>query len=212
MDLTLAGLPWAAVAGFAITSALIEITPGPNLVYLALVAATDGRRPGFAAVAGVALGLGILGVLAALGLAALIDRSPVVYAVLRWGGVAYLLWLAWDGWREAGDTADLAALGSSLSRYFGRGLITNLLNPKAALYYVSVLPGFLTGGPQVLEQTLWLSGIYVIVATAIHVTIVALAGTAQIPLQDQTRSRMVRRILALALALVALWFACKTRT
>ena len=210
MDLTLAGLSWATVAGFALTSALIEVTPGPNMVYLALVAATDGRKPGYAAVAGVALGLTILGVLAAFGLAAMIDTSPWLYATVRWGGVAYLLWLAWDSWRAAGDAVEHAALGSSLSRYFGRGLITNLLNPKAALFYIAVLPGFLTGTTGALAQTLWLSLIYVVIATFIHAAIVTLAGTAQTALADEKRSQMVRRLLAVALALVALWFAWKT--
>ena len=208
--MTLADLPWATVVGFTATSALIEVTPGPNLVYLALVAATDGRKPGYAAVAGVALGLGSLGLLAALGLAALIDTSPVLYAILRWGGVAYLLWLAWDSWRVAGNASEHAALGSSLSRYFRRGLITNLLNPKAALFYVAVLPSFLTQTTGALAQTLWLSLIYVVIATAIHAAIVTLAGTAQVALSDNKRSQLVRRVLAVALALVALWFAWKT--
>ena len=208
--MTLSGLPWTTVAGFAATSALIEITPGPNMVYLALVAATDGRKPGYAAVAGVALGLTLLGILAAFGLAALIDRSAVLYEALRWGGVAYLLWLAWDSWHEAGKSIEHAALGSSLARYFGRGLITNLLNPKAALFYVAVLPSFLTtdGG---LAGTLLLSLIYVIIATLIHTTIVTLAGTAQTALADEKRSQLVRRLLAVALGLVAVWFAWKTR-
>lgn len=210
MGLTLAGLPWATVAGFALTSALIEVTPGSNMVYLALVAATDGRKPGYAAVAGVALGLTILGILAALGLASLIDASPLLYATLRWAGVAYLLWLAWDSWRMAGDASEHAALGSSLSRYFGRGLITNLLNPKAALFYVAVLPSFLIQTTRALAQTLWLSLIYVAIATMIHAAIVTAAGTAQAALADEKRSQMLRRLLAIALALVALWFAWKT--
>ena len=208
--MTLSGLPWTTVAGFAATSALIEITPGPNMVYLALVAATDGRKPGYAAVAGVALGLAVLGILAAFGLAALIDQSAVLYEALRWGGVAYLLWLAWDSWHEAGKSIEHAALGSSLARYFGRGLITNLLNPKAALFYVAVLPSFLTTGGG-LAPTLLLSLIYVIIATLIHAAIVTLAGTAQTALADEKRSQLVRRLLAVALGLVAVWFAWKTR-
>lgn len=207
----LAGLPWEALAGFFATSVLIEITPGPNMVYLAVVAATDGRKPGFAAVAGVALGLAIVGGIAALGLATVINASPLLYQSLRWAGVAYLLWLAWDGWRDAAAGTDLAALGSSLGQYFRRGLITNLLNPKAAVFYIAVLPGFISPAGQVLAQTLILSAVYVAVATGIHAAIVAAAGTAQSLLGDARRSRMVRRGLAVALAAVAVWFAWKTR-
>ena len=91
----------ADITAFALTSFLVELTPGPNMAYLALVAATEGRRPGYAAVAGVALGLAIVGLLAALGLATLIAASPLAYQALRWAGVAYLMWLAWEGWRGA---------------------------------------------------------------------------------------------------------------
>ena len=153
MDL-IPGLTWATLAGFMLTSALIEITPGPNMVYLAVVAATDGRRPGFAAVAGVALGLAVVGLITALGVAMAINASPVLFQTLRWAGVVYLLYLAWDGWRDAGDGVEHAALGSSLAKYFGRGLVTNLLNPKAAAFYIAVLPGFVSSGDPVLLQTL----------------------------------------------------------
>jgi len=199
------------VLAFVATSALIEVTPGPNMAYLAIVAASEGRRPGYAAVAGVALGLLIVGLAAAFGLAAAISASPALYQALRWGGVAYLLWLAWDGWRgEAGEGA-LAAPGSALLRYFERGLITNLLNPKAAVFYIAVLPSFVTPGTAVLSQTVTLSLIYVAIATAIHAAIVTAAGAARRWLEDPVAERRARRALSAALALVALWFAWHTR-
>ncbi|WP_420857258.1 LysE family translocator [Marivivens marinus] len=206
----LAGLPLATVGAFALTSALIELTPGPNMAYLALVAATEGRKPGMSAVAGVALGLGLVGLAAALGLAAIISSSDLLYQALRWGGVIYLLWLAWDGWRGADEDIEHAPLGSTLARYFRRGLITNLLNPKAAVFYIAVLPGFTVTTANVTAQTLTLSTIYVAVATGIHAAIVLLAGTARVLLEDPRRSGIVRRTLALALAGVAIWFAWKT--
>src|ERR1700754_3707386 len=96
---------------FALTSLVIEITPGPNMTYLAALSLSSGMRTGFAAVAGIALGLMTYGVIAAFGLAAVIDNSPLLYGVLRWGGVAFLLWLAWEAWpgneqasSELGDT------------------------------------------------------------------------------------------------------------
>ncbi len=205
MDLTTAAIE------FAVASILIELTPGPNMAYLAVVAAAQGRRYGFAAVAGVALGLTVVGLLAALGVGAVIAASPVMYQALRWGGVLYLLWLAWDGWRDAGESIEHAAIGSSMARYFKRGLITNLLNPKAAVFYIAVLPGFVTTDYAVMPQTIWLSMIYVAVATGIHAGIVLLAGTARPLLEDPRRSLILRRALALCLAGIAVWFAWKTR-
>jgi threonine/homoserine/homoserine lactone efflux protein len=199
----------SAVASFALTALIVELTPGPNMAWLALVSASEGRRPGYAAVAGVALGLAVVGLLSGLGLAALIAGYPPAYQALRWGGVAYLLYLAWDGWREAGTDENGPAPGSPLGVWFRRGLITNLLNPKAAVFYIAVLPEFLppkASTPDVLT----LSALYVVVATAIHALIVTAAGSAHTLLADPARERLIRRTLSLALAAVALWLLWKT--
>jgi threonine/homoserine/homoserine lactone efflux protein len=201
-----AGLP-----AFVLTATLIELTPGPNMAWLALVAATEGHRPGYAAVAGVALGLAIIGAAAALGLAAMIAATPALYQALRWGGVLYLLWLAWDGWRGADDGAGNGHRGITLPTAFRRGLVTNLLNPKAAIFYVAVLPGFTDPGAPVLRETLILTAAYVAVATIIHAAIVTLAGSANAFLGDAKSSQRVGRALSLALALVALWFFWSSR-
>ncbi|MCA0272035.1 MAG: LysE family translocator [Proteobacteria bacterium] len=201
----------AGLSAFVLTATLIELTPGPNMAWLALVAATEGRRPGYAAVAGVALGLALIGIAAAFGLAALIAATPAFYQGLRWGGVLYLLWLAWDGWRDAGDGAGIGLSEITLARAFRRGLVTNLLNPKAAIFYVAVLPGFTDPGAPVLDETLILTAAYVAVATVIHAAIVTLAGSANALLSDPGRSRVVRRALSAALALVALWFFWSSR-
>ncbi|NVJ94497.1 MAG: LysE family translocator [Marivivens sp.] len=205
MDLT------QSIIQFALASFLIELTPGPNMAYLAVVAACEGRRYGFAAVAGVALGLALVGIAAALGVGAMINASPVLYQTLRWGGVVYLLWLAYDGWRDSDEEIEHAALGSPLLMFFRRGLITNLLNPKAAVFYIAVLPGFVVDGAAVMPQTITLSVVYVVVATAIHAAIVGLAGTAQTLLENPRKRLVLRRVLSAALALVAFWFAWKTQ-
>lgn len=213
MDLTALlfdGLPVETVLAFALTSAIIELTPGPNMTWLAVVAATEGRRSGYAAVLGVSLGLAVIGLAACFGLAALITDRPMVFQVLRWVGVGYLLWLAYDAWRDA-DADSGGPVGVRAARYFRRGLITNLLNPKAAVFYVAVLPGFLPVGGDQIAESVALTLIYVAVATAIHGGIVTLAGTARLLLEDPVRERMIRRMLAVALVLVALWFAWGTQ-
>src|SRR4051794_29892054 len=195
---------------FALTCVIIEITPGPNMTYLAALSLSNGLRTGFAAVAGIALGLMTYGVIAALGLAALIDNSPLLYGLLRWSGVAYLLWLAWESFASERETASDAANAEDVEPWvaFRRGLITNLLNPKAAVFYVAVLPEFVRpdGGP-LLTQTLVLSVIYVAVATAIHSAIVGLAATLQSTVAASGRRRLIRRGLAVVLVGIAIWFA-----
>ncbi|WP_048647274.1 LysE family translocator [Nitratireductor soli] len=206
--MTFLGLDLATIASFALTSVLIELTPGPNMAYLALVSASEGRRAGFATVAGVALGLGAIGVIAALGVAEVVHASPPLYEGLRWAGILFLLYLAWDGWRQGTDV--VASNDKPDGAHFMRGLVTNLLNPKAAVFYVAVLPTFIDPTRPLTPQTMLLTGIYVTAATLIHAAIVILAGALQPLLDDPRRERLARRVLSALLALVALWFGWTT--
>ncbi len=84
---------------FLITCLLIEATPGPNMTYLAILSLNSGRQAGYAATAGVALGLLIIGLATAYGAAVVLSETPIIYQGLRWAGFLYLLWLAWDTWK-----------------------------------------------------------------------------------------------------------------
>ena len=207
----MASISLETFGAFALTCLVIELTPGPNMAYLAILSATRGRWSGFVAAIGVALGLLAVGIASALGLTAAISNSRFLYEALRWGGVAYLLWLAWDGWRDAAETSPAhIEEGKSDYAFFTRGLITNLLNPKSAVFYVAVLPTFVDSAQPILSQTVSLSVIYVTIATAIHTLIIVLAGSARPFLENPDRSRIVRRVLSLALAAIAVWFAFGT--
>lgn len=196
--------------GFVIAAIMAEITPGPNMSYLAVVALGDGRKAGLAAVAGVATGLALLGVASAFGLGALVTTVPWLAEVLRWGGVLYLLWLAWQGWRGADEASEHAARGSTATQFFTRGLITNLLNPKAFAFYLSVLPAFLPQATLDRPLFLTLAAIYVAIATAVHAGIVLAAAHSRRLLADAATEQTLRRGLAVLLALVAIWLAVTT--
>jgi len=195
--------------GFLLTSLIVELTPGPNMGTLASLTLHVGRRGGLAVVAGIALGLAIVGVLAAFGLAALIADVPLAYQLLRWGGVLYMLYLAYDTWRDAsGGDADFESDGS----LFLRGLTINLLNPKAAVFYLAILPTFIDPARgSVLVQNLILVAIFVAVATTVHAGIVLLAVRLRPLLVSGAGERRFRRVLAGSMALIALWFAWETR-
>jgi threonine/homoserine/homoserine lactone efflux protein len=200
-----------SLLSFALASLIIEAIPGPNQTYLAALTLQHGLRAGLAAVAGIALGLSVYGLAATLGVATLIEQSPLLYGVLRWAGVFYFFWLAWENWRGE-EKADLAIADGQTERMaFRRGLITNLLNPKAAIFYIVVLPGFVVeGGGPVLWQTFLLSSVFVSVATFTHLVVVFAASRLQIYLADPAWRKPVRRALAALLALVAIWFAIST--
>jgi len=190
---------------------VIELTPGPNMAYLAVLSAGKGRRAGFAATLGVALGLLVVGLAAALGLTAAIASSRLLYEGLRWAGVLYLLWLAWEGWRGEEETSPgIATVDPAESKFFLRGLITNLLNPKAGVFYVAILPTFVDETRPLIGQTVMLSAVYVTVATAVHSAIVLLADAARPWLEGGRRSTLVRRVLSLMLVGIAAWLFLAT--
>jgi threonine/homoserine/homoserine lactone efflux protein len=201
-----------SLAVFVLTALTIEITPGPNMGYLAVLSLSRGWRIGVAAVIGVALGHAVYGVAAALGVAAAIDNSKLLYEILRWTGVAYMLWLAYETWSSETETlpdvtTDHAA---HVGLAFRRRLITNLLNPKAAIFFVAVVPTFVRPDGSVVVQTLLLSAIFVAVATAVHAAIVLLASRVQHFASPPARRRSVRRALALVLVGIAGWLAFST--
>jgi threonine/homoserine/homoserine lactone efflux protein len=191
----------------------MELTPGPNMAYLALVSAAQGRNAGLLAVFGVTLGLLTYLAAAVLGLAEIALRWPAIYQSLRWLGVGYLLWLAWDSWRQAGGTSAEAPAPTSAGALILRGYLANILNPKAALLYVALLPNFMAGQNPALEA-LGLGAIHIGISLVIHLSIVTAGGHAAtfVDRWPESRRRRVERGFAVALALVAVWLAWGTRS
>ena len=205
MDLTL-----AALAAFLLTVLIVEITPGPNMIWLALLSATEGRRTGLAAVAGITLGLALQGALAAAGISAFVQSFPMAYQALRWVGVGYLLWLGWQSWRDAGrPDHHLPGGGETPAQAFRAGLVTNLLNPKAALFYLALLPGFLPPAAGLADMSL-LVLIYLAVASGLHLVICLAAAEARRLVENPAVSARLHRVQAVALALVAVWVLAQT--
>jgi threonine/homoserine/homoserine lactone efflux protein len=198
------------IISFIITAFVIELTPGPNMAWLALLSATNGRRAGLAALVGIALGLSLIGLAAAYGLAELIAASPNVARFLRWAGVLYMLWLAWDAWpRDLSGAAPSFEAAGSDAIYFRRGFLLNLLNPKAGLVFVSVLPEFFDPAKAALAQGVVLTFIYVAIATTVHLAIVLLAGLGQQWLTLGDRERRLRQGFAMLLVGIALWLGLR---
>jgi len=190
---------------FVLTSLIIEMTPGPNMAYLAVLGASRGRLAGFSAVLGIGLGLALLGVAAGLGAGSLILDNHVAYETLRWAGAIYLCWLAYDSWKDARRPVQTASASQSLFVQFRRGFITNLLNPKAALFYIAVVPEFINGPSPSLRELAILVSIYVAIATLVHGLVVLLAGTLQSFLATPQRREMAGNAFAVILLVVAVW-------
>lgn len=202
----------AAVAPFLLAALLIELTPGPNMGYLAALSASEGRAAGFKAVLGVTVGLAVYMALAVLGVAELIAAAPIVLGALRWAGVLYLLYLAWEAWRGASETSPGHARDVDHAPFW-RGLIANLLNPKALVFYVALLPGFImTDRAPFWVQALILGCAHLLISVLVHAAIVVGAARAGRIIAASSHALAARRCMAIGIALVAVWLAWETRS
>ncbi len=198
----------AALFSFALASLLMELTPGPNMAYLAILSAERGRLAGLAGVAGVGIGLLLLGLLAVFGLGAVVLDNEWLYQSLRWAGIGYVLYLAWETWSESGKPLGAIKVTEGAGRFFRRGLISNLLNPKAAIFYVTVMPSFLSTNDT--GEALVFGAVFVAVTSLIHAVVVLLAGNLQPVLTAPDRRRQMGVVFALLLVGIAAWIAFAT--
>jgi threonine/homoserine/homoserine lactone efflux protein len=192
---------------------LLELTPGPNMGYLVALTLDRGRIAGLLATCGVAAGLTVHAAVAAAGLGALIAGAPVVYELLRWTGVTYILFLAWEGWKPDNEN-DRDLIAASSNALFWRGFFSNVFNPKSIMFFISVLPGFVrrhSADPNLFIQFAQLGTVYVVIATSVHASIVILAGKLSPWLTAGPHKNSLRRTLSFGLVIVAVWLAWTTR-
>jgi threonine/homoserine/homoserine lactone efflux protein len=171
--------PTAAV-GIALVALGLVLTPGPNMLYLVSRSLTQGRRAGLISLIGTALGFLVYLMAATLGLTAIFTAVPTAYTVLRFAGAAYLLWLAWGVVRPgAAPVFAVRALPTHPPRrLIGMGLLTNLLNPKVAVLYVSLLPQFVDADRgSVALQSFVLGAIQIAVAVTGNAGFILVAGS-----------------------------------
>ncbi len=152
---------------FLAASVLLVLTPGPNLLYLISRTLCQGRPAGLVSLAGTTTGFAVHILAAAFGLSAVFIAVPVVYDGVRWAGAAYLLYLAWDSVRSGsgGVFAPRMLSAAAPAKLFRMGLVTSILNPKIALFYLALFPQFVDpsrGG--VLGQSLVLGATQIVVA------------------------------------------------
>ncbi len=164
---------------FAAIALGMVLTPGPNMAYLVSRSICQGRAAGLVSLGGVAMGFLTYMLLAAFGITALLFAIPYAYDALRLCGAAYLAWMAWNALRPGGASPfqlrDLPP--DSPRRLFAMGLLTNLLNPKIAALYLSLLPQFVdraAGG--VMGQTLALGVTQIAISVIVNASIVVTAG------------------------------------
>lgn len=189
---------WSDQLAFALVALGMVLTPGPNMIYLISRSICQGRGAGLISLGGVAAGFVFYMVCAALGISALLMTVPLAYDLLRIGGALYLLFLAWQavkpGGRSPFQIRDLPRDGAG--RLFAMGLLTNLLNPKIAVLYLSLLPQFIDPRHgSVLVQSIVLGATQISISIAVNAVIVFLAGSIAVFLGSRPTWLLVQRWL-----------------
>lgn len=139
------GVSAAAAAGMTLAALAMVLTPGPNMIYLLSRSISQGRWAGLISLVGTGVGFVIYMAMANLGLAVVFLAVPWLFIGVKIVGVIYLGYLAWQALKPGGrglfDTRPLRR--DSAAKLFGMGLMTNLLNPKAAIMYLALIPQFI---------------------------------------------------------------------
>lgn len=142
---------------FLLTAFVVVLAPGTGVIYTLAVGIGQGRRAALWAALGCTFGIVPHLVAATLGLAAILHTSAVLFSVIKWAGVAYLLYLAWQILKSGGS---LTVNGTTSTdpgwRIARRGALINILNPKLSIFFLALLPPFLSGNPATatLEMTI----------------------------------------------------------
>jgi threonine/homoserine/homoserine lactone efflux protein len=200
---------------FALVALGMALTPGPNMVYLISRSICQGRVAGLISLGGVALGFVIYMLSAAFGITALLIAVPFAYDTLRFGGALYLLYLAWQAIKPGGRSPfQVRALPvDSPRKLFTMGFVTNLLNPKIAVLYLSLLPQFID--PQhgsVLAQSLVLGGVQIALSLTVNSMVALTAGSIAVFLANKPSWLLMQRwLMGTVLAGLAVRMATEAR-
>lgn len=202
------------VLGVAMVALGMVLTPGPNMIYLVSRSITQGRRAGVVSLGGVAVGFLVYLLATNLGLSVVFIAVPELYVAVKLLGAAYLAYLAWTALRPGGVSvfAPQDMPHDSPRRLFTMGLMTNLLNPKIAIMYLSLIPQFIDlESGHVLFQGFVLGSVQIAVALTVNLGIVLAAGTIAVFLTRRPSwLRAQRYMMGTALGLLAVSVAVDT--
>lgn len=184
---------------FIVTAFVVCVAPGTGVIYTLALGLGQGRRAAFAASLGCTFGIVPHILAATLGLAALLHTSALVFQIVKFAGVAYLLYLAWQALKFDGALAIKAdADRQSAAVIARRGALINILNPKLSIFFLALLPPFLSGDPATATREMLLLGaVFMAMTFAIFVVYGIFAAAARDSLlQSATAMRWLNRSFA----------------
>ncbi|QDP18708.1 LysE family translocator [Sphingomonas xanthus] len=205
----------SSLLAFAAIALGMVLTPGPNMFYLVSRSICQSRTAGLVSLGGIVLGFVFYMLCAAFGITALVLAVPYAYDTIRFSGVLYLLWLAWQAVRPGGrspfQVEDLPR--DSTKKLFFMGFLTSLLNPKIAVMYLSLLPQFINPhNGSVLGQAITLGATQIVISAFVNALIVTFAGSLSLLLSRRPSFAVLQRwIMGTILAGLAVRMATEVR-
>lgn len=180
----------SVVPGFVLAVILILIAPGPDLAYMVAVGLGGGRRAALSAITGICSGMGIYAVIVIAGLGTIVASSPLALTVIKIFGAGYLAWLGIGALRSARTTTKNQR-NLALDRWYLRGLLVSLTNPKLLLFFIALLPQFIGEASSPTLQLTLLSVIDIFIEFVLYGTVGLLAGSFQSRFADSAKGGRV---------------------
>lgn len=199
----------AGFLAFALASLALNIVPGADMTFVATSAARGGARVGLAAALGIAAGCLVHIAAAVVGLSALIAASVEAFAVLKWLGAAYLLYMAWGLFRSPASAEATASSALTAAQAFRSATLVNVLNPKVGLFFLAFLPQFIDAGSgDAGFAILWLGLWFNLSGTVVNAVVALAAARAAASFRDRPwLVRAARWLAGTAMAGLALQLA-----
>ncbi|MEZ9701508.1 LysE family translocator [Vibrio sp. 10N.261.46.E12] len=188
-------MSWDSIWLFIVIVFFIAIIPGPNALLVLSTALTQRKLFAFVNVLGVSCGFFFHAFISANGISLLLSNTPMAFEGLKWAGVLYLVWLGYNHFRAAlraqeGVISVVSASESKLYSQFFKGLLTNLLNPKIVLFYLSIFPQFVSTDA-IVTDSLMLGGIQAMVVSMWFLVVILMADTFKRLLVQKRTSQMM---------------------
>jgi threonine/homoserine/homoserine lactone efflux protein len=189
----------AAFFAFLIAAFALNLAPGPDMLYVIGRSVGQGRKAGIVSSLGVFVGCWVHILAAAFGIAALLRSSPIAFNVVRYAGAAYLIYLGIRMLAQKTDLTSQEIKAESLASIFRQGAITNVLNPKVAIFFLAFLPQFINAQRgSVVLQIIVLGLIFNVGGTLVNLAVAYAGGTlGELLRRNQAIARLQRRFTGL---------------